>query len=221
MPIPEEHIFGWDEAPPDEKLRALYDWCILLTGEVGTGKTTLINRLLDWLHLKRTKTAFLFNSRMNSSQLFDFILAEFDISCDSRSKSQQLMKLNHWLLDRYRAGDIAQPVTRHRREPMRVPTGAQDLSAPRRPGRVLEQGVGDAKVLGPERVLAAQGLRLPVQTHAGPPAAVAPQRAPARETQPELHVVHEVERFVETSGRAQRFGPHEGRRLFRQTGSFG
>ena len=23
---------------------------ILLTGEVGTGKTTLLNRLLDWLH---------------------------------------------------------------------------------------------------------------------------------------------------------------------------
>jgi type II secretory pathway predicted ATPase ExeA len=80
---------------------------ITLTGEVGTGKTTLVNRLLDWLHLKRTKTAFLFNSRMNSSQLFDFILAEFDIQCDNRSKSQQLMKLNHWLLDRYRAGETA------------------------------------------------------------------------------------------------------------------
>ena len=80
---------------------------ITLTGEVGTGKTTLVNRLLDWLHLKRTKTAFLFNSRMNSSQLFDFILAEFDIPCDNRSKSQQLMKLNHWLLERYRAGETA------------------------------------------------------------------------------------------------------------------
>src|SRR5438045_7588887 len=79
---------------------------ITLTGEVGTGKTTLVNRLLDWLHLRRTKTAFLFNSHMNSSQLFDFILAEFDIACDTRSKSQQLMKLNQWLLDRYRAGEM-------------------------------------------------------------------------------------------------------------------
>ena len=66
-----------------------------------------MNRLLDWLHLRRTKTAFLFNSRMNSSQLFDFILAEFDIPCDNRSKSQQLMKLNQWLLERYRAGETA------------------------------------------------------------------------------------------------------------------
>lgn len=78
---------------------------ITLTGEVGTGKTTLVNRLLDWLHHRRARTAFLFNSRMNSSQLFDFILSEFEIKCDSKSKSQQLMSLNHWLLDRYRMGE--------------------------------------------------------------------------------------------------------------------
>src|SRR6202049_1687615 len=78
---------------------------ITLTGEVGTGKTTLVNRLLDWLRQRRTRTAFLFNSRMNTSHLFDFILAEFDIPCETRTKSQQLMKLNQWLLDRYRAGE--------------------------------------------------------------------------------------------------------------------
>jgi type II secretory pathway predicted ATPase ExeA len=42
---------------------------------------------------------------MNSMQLFDFILAEFEIVCDSRSKSHQLMKLNQWLLDRFRSGE--------------------------------------------------------------------------------------------------------------------
>jgi type II secretory pathway predicted ATPase ExeA len=78
---------------------------ITLTGEVGTGKTTLINRLVDWLHQRRVRTAFLFNSRMNTNQLFDFILAEFGISCESRTKSQQLMRLNQWLLERYRSGE--------------------------------------------------------------------------------------------------------------------
>ncbi len=78
---------------------------ITLIGEVGTGKTTLINRLVDWLHQQRARTAFLFNSRMNTNQLFDFILAEFGIACESRSKSQQLMSLNQWLLDRYSAGE--------------------------------------------------------------------------------------------------------------------
>ena len=80
---------------------------ITLTGEVGTGKTTLVNRLLDWLHGQKVRTAFLFNSRMNTTQLFDFILAEFGIVCASPSKSQQLMSLNQWLLDRFRAGETA------------------------------------------------------------------------------------------------------------------
>lgn len=78
---------------------------ITLTGEVGTGKTTLINGLLAWLQQRRVRTAFLFNSRMNTSQLFDFILSEFGIPCESGSKSQQLMRLNQWLLERYRAGE--------------------------------------------------------------------------------------------------------------------
>jgi general secretion pathway protein A len=80
---------------------------LTLTGEVGTGKTTLVNRLLNWLNTQGTKSAFIFNSRMNSSQLFDFVLAEFEIACNSTSKSQQLMKLNQWLMDRYRAGETA------------------------------------------------------------------------------------------------------------------
>jgi general secretion pathway protein A len=80
---------------------------ITLVGEVGTGKTTLVNRLLSWLRTRRTRTAFLFNSRINSRQLFDFILAEFEIPCEIRDKGQQLLKLNKWLLDRYRAGENA------------------------------------------------------------------------------------------------------------------
>src|SRR6267378_3079677 len=69
---------------------------ITLTGEVGTGKTTLINRLLEWLHHRLVRTAFLFNYPINTSQLFYFILAEFVVACDTRSKSQQLMRLNQW-----------------------------------------------------------------------------------------------------------------------------
>ena len=80
---------------------------ILLTGEVGTGKTTLLNRLLDWLHGQRVATAFVFNSQVNVSQLFDFMMADFEIPCETRHKSQVLLRLNAWLLDRYRAGETA------------------------------------------------------------------------------------------------------------------
>jgi general secretion pathway protein A len=80
---------------------------ILLTGEVGTGKTTLLNRLLDWLHRRPAKTAYIFNSRLDVNQLFDFIMAEFEIPCVSREKSHVLLSLNQWLLERYRAGETA------------------------------------------------------------------------------------------------------------------
>ena len=77
---------------------------ILLTGEVGTGKTTLLNRPLDWLRGQRVATAFVFNSKFTESQLLEYVMADFGIPCESREKSQMLMRLNQWLLDRYRAG---------------------------------------------------------------------------------------------------------------------
>src|SRR5271168_74342 len=52
-------------------------------------------------------TAFIFNSRLEVNQLFDFIMADFEIPCESREKSQVLLRLNHWLLERYRTGGTA------------------------------------------------------------------------------------------------------------------
>jgi general secretion pathway protein A len=80
---------------------------ITLTGEAGTGKTTLVNLSLGLLRQRRTRTAFLFNSSMNSNQLLGSILVAFGIACHTRDKSQQLQKLNRWLLERYRAGENA------------------------------------------------------------------------------------------------------------------
>ena len=75
---------------------------LLLTGEVGTGKTTLLNRLLDWLNQEGVATAYVFHSQLDATQLFDFMMADFGIPCQSRDKSHLLMKLNQWLLQRYR-----------------------------------------------------------------------------------------------------------------------
>jgi type II secretory pathway predicted ATPase ExeA len=80
---------------------------VLLTGEVGTGKTTLINKLLEWLRLQQVATAFVFNSRLNVPQFLDYMMADFGIPGDSRAKSQVLLRLYNWLLDRYRAGETA------------------------------------------------------------------------------------------------------------------
>jgi type II secretory pathway predicted ATPase ExeA len=80
---------------------------VLLTGEVGTGKTTLLNKLMEWLRQQRVSTAFIFNSRMNVPEFLDYMMADFGIPCESESKSQILQRLNHWLLERYRAGETA------------------------------------------------------------------------------------------------------------------
>jgi len=80
---------------------------VLLTGEVGTGKTTLINKLMEWLRLQQVATAFIFNSRMDVPQFLDFMMADFGVPCDAMTKSQLLQRLYNWLLDRYRAGETA------------------------------------------------------------------------------------------------------------------
>ena len=77
---------------------------ILLTGEVGTGKTTLINCLLDWLRHRETPTAFIFNSRLSTNHLFEFILTDFGIPIDIQLKSSMLMRFNTWLTECFRAG---------------------------------------------------------------------------------------------------------------------
>jgi type II secretory pathway predicted ATPase ExeA len=80
---------------------------MLLTGEVGTGKTTLLNKLLEWLRPAHVATAFVFNSRLDPMQFLDFMMADFGISCESSEKSRILLRLNQWLLERYRAGQTA------------------------------------------------------------------------------------------------------------------
>jgi general secretion pathway protein A len=77
---------------------------ILLTGEVGTGKTTLLNKLLHWLRQKQAATALIFNSTLSVGEFFDCLIADFGVACESRLKSERIMRFNRWLLDRYAAG---------------------------------------------------------------------------------------------------------------------
>src|SRR5438045_9774353 len=62
---------------------------VLLTGEVRTGKTTLINKLLEWLRAQQVPTAFDINSPMTVPHFLDYMMADFDIQTDTRSTSQR------------------------------------------------------------------------------------------------------------------------------------
>ena len=80
---------------------------VLLTGEVGTGKTTVLNKLLDWARQEKIATAFMFNPRLSEAEFFDFMMADFGIPCDSTLKSRALINLNNWLLEQHRKGTRA------------------------------------------------------------------------------------------------------------------
>ncbi len=79
---------------------------MLLTGEAGTGKTTLVNHLLLWLGHRRARTAFIFNSHLDSDQLFDFIFSDFEIPATAQTKANPLLIFNDWLLERFRAHEL-------------------------------------------------------------------------------------------------------------------
>jgi len=79
---------------------------VLLTGEVGTGKTTLINALLNYLRREKAATSYIFNARDDAKEFLELVLADFDVPCPSTGKSQMLLRFNHWLLERYRAGQM-------------------------------------------------------------------------------------------------------------------
>ncbi len=74
----------------------------VLTGEVGTGKTTLLRRALGSFHNRRVSTSFVFNPRLEVLDFLEFVLTDFGIVPAARTKSGMLLQLNRWLIERYR-----------------------------------------------------------------------------------------------------------------------
>jgi len=73
---------------------------ILLTGEVGTGKTTMLECLRDHLTAHNTPFAFLFNSRLTVDQFFEMVAWDFNLDCQRKSKTEVLFTLNNMLIQR-------------------------------------------------------------------------------------------------------------------------
>lgn len=73
---------------------------IVLTGEVGTGKTTMLECLRDHLTSHHTPFAFLFNSRLTPEQFFEMVAYDFNLPCARTSKTEVLFALNNMLIQR-------------------------------------------------------------------------------------------------------------------------
>ena len=76
---------------------------ILLTGEIGTGKTTLVRHMLQKVE-PQMDVAVIFNTNFSSDQLFQLIRNEFEVAHDESGKEKLLDLIYRFLVDRYAQG---------------------------------------------------------------------------------------------------------------------
>ncbi len=91
---------------------------ILLTGEVGSGKTTLIRNMIR-SQLRDSVLSKVFNTRVDSLQLLVQINGDFGLETDGRDKATLLRDLNDFLIEQYA----------QRRQAVLIIDEAQNLSA--------------------------------------------------------------------------------------------
>jgi len=91
---------------------------ILLTGEVGSGKTTLIRNLIQ-RNYERVVLAKVFNTKVTSEQLLALINDDFGLPVQGKDKVSLIRDLNEFLLEQYAAGN----------QPMLIIDEAQNLGA--------------------------------------------------------------------------------------------
>jgi len=71
---------------------------VVLTGEVGTGKTTLLHALLSQMD-SDLPSAFVFNPRLDPLDFFRVLFDEFGIEEPCFTKAEYLLTLNHFLIE--------------------------------------------------------------------------------------------------------------------------
>jgi general secretion pathway protein A len=145
---------------------------VLLTGEVGTGKTTIINKLLEWMHGLHFSTAFIFNPSLTVTQFLDVMMADFRIRCTSRDKGLRLLRLNEWLLVRHRAGrsvvvvvDEAQCLSTELLEELRLLTNMETFTQKLLQVVLCGQPELDAKLKDPQLRQLRQRIMVRCNTH--------------------------------------------------------
>src|SRR5438094_9280080 len=76
---------------------------IVLTGEIGTGKTTLLRTLLERLDAT-TPVAYVHNSALGIEGLLEYILQDWGVKSTASTHAQRLFELNEFLIDQHRKG---------------------------------------------------------------------------------------------------------------------
>jgi general secretion pathway protein A len=92
---------------------------IVLTGEIGTGKTTLLRALLSKLD-RDTHVAYIHNSALGIEGLLEYMLQDWGVKSTGATHAQRLFELNEFLIDQHRQG----------LSPVLIIDEAQNLSVP-------------------------------------------------------------------------------------------
>ncbi|MDO9083346.1 MAG: AAA family ATPase [Humidesulfovibrio sp.] len=74
---------------------------ILLTGEIGTGKTTLVREVLHNCVPQETQVGLIFQTNINAEQLLNMLLTEFELPTHPGNKSGALDQINQFLVQNY------------------------------------------------------------------------------------------------------------------------
>jgi general secretion pathway protein A len=79
---------------------------VMITGPIGTGKTTIVHAALELLTSKKMpiKSALLFNPTLSRDEFLEMMLEEFEVECSVPSKPKRLAALHQMLLDTQRSG---------------------------------------------------------------------------------------------------------------------
>jgi len=77
---------------------------IVLTGEIGTGKTTLLRTLLGRLEAD-TPVAYVHNSALPIEGLLEYVLEDWGVKSTAANQAQRLVELNEFLIAQHRKGN--------------------------------------------------------------------------------------------------------------------
>src|ERR1700693_884854 len=74
---------------------------VVMTGEVGTGKTLLVRCLLQLLKGTNVSYAYVFNSRLSSVEFLQYVAGDFGLPFSGKTKSELLLELGSFLVARH------------------------------------------------------------------------------------------------------------------------
>jgi general secretion pathway protein A len=77
---------------------------VVVTGEVGTGKTLLVRFLLDNLNRNQIASAYIYNPRLSVPDFLAHVLTDLRVPFTGHTKAEMLSHLNDYLLLRLRRG---------------------------------------------------------------------------------------------------------------------